>query len=633
MPWESGSRLGDYLLGEKLGQGGYGIVYAARDTKLDREIAVKILKPDQVVRPQVVKRFLQEARSAAKIVHPGIVTVYECGEVKGADKTDNTVFIAMEMLTGEPLGRRLKRGRISIQQAIDLATQVASALESAHEKGIVHRDLKPDNLYLVPDDSLPGGERIKVLDFGIAKLADAEEVTNIHTNSMMMMGTPKYMSPEQCRSTATVAHRSDIYSLGCILFAVLTGRTPFVGDAGEQIAKHQLEATPSTRALAPDVPKELDKLVVKMLAKKPEDRPASMAKVHEQLQALGEPAEQERAATQINDDEDDRPRTLERGGTMADMPSAKAARRSAVRDTERHETNNSGDVVRTGPTGRLEHDKTTPDMPRLTTEPVPPRPDTRERASSSKSDVLVQPFWRRRDVLLGAAGIAVLAVVIVAIAGRGGSSDAAELPPAQQPAAAPPTHRPADPPPPRAPQVPAPATSCDVHVTARAWDELMTCADQLGGLDAAKVLRTQAVLEARNRDSLTRLIEAIARKDHAEALVWLDRVDDTSVYRDEAVAAFAAALPRPEAALPTCNAAIHTKAAKDKLGAGAYREALVEIEASLRCATDPSLYRLGALAACNARNPVKARMFLARLPAGQQTTIRQICLRNGVPLP
>src|SRR6185503_3184734 len=104
MPWETGSRLGDYLLGDKLGQGGYGIVFAARDTKLDREIAVKILKPDQLVRPQVVKRFLQEARSAAKIVHPGIVTVYECGEIKG---DDGTVFIAMEMLTGEPLGKRI----------------------------------------------------------------------------------------------------------------------------------------------------------------------------------------------------------------------------------------------------------------------------------------------------------------------------------------------------------------------------------------------------------------------------------------------------------------------------------------------------------------------------------------------
>ncbi len=599
-----GSRFGDYLLGETLGQGGYGIVYSARDMKMDREIAVKILKADQVARPQVLKRFLQEARSAAKIVHPGIVTVYECGEVKGTGTGDDgTVFLAMELLTGENLGRRLKRGRMEIPLALDFAIQVASALEAAHNKGIVHRDLKPDNLFLVPDTSLTSGERVKVLDFGIAKLADTEDVTSVHTSSMTMMGTPKYMSPEQCRSTADVDHRTDIYSLGCILFEVLTGRTPFVGDAGEQIAKHQLEATPSTRALAPEVPKALDRLVVKMLAKRVEDRPASMAKVSEELVELakrdgrGATGAQERSLT-------------DRAATEADLPSTKAAR---MQDAD----------------GTLDLEKTQLDKTRADLAEVPRSSTNPEREATRAQSLDVQrpPWWRRREVVTAAFGAAVVTVVVMGVALGRGSSTPIESPPSTPPTV------------PAAPAAVKPVAqalsppSCDAQVSARAWDQLLTCADGVADREIAKAMRAQATLESRNRDSLTKLSEALARKDHAEALVWLDRVDDTSVYRAEAVTTFAQALPKPEAALPGCNAVSHTTAAKAKLAVGQYREALVEIEASLRCTVDPSLYRLGALAACNGRNTVKARMFISKLPASQQTTIRQICLRNGVELP
>jgi hypothetical protein len=271
----------------------------------------------------------------------------------------------------------------------------------------------------------------------------------------------------------------------------------------------------------------------------------------------------------------------------------------------------------------------TGDPPRLSTHPE--RPATK---AQSLDMMMRTPWWRTPQVVVATAGVAVVAIVVavvmvfkprdgeVAIAPaiatlQSTGSLAAPAPPAPEPS------------------LPAIATSCDAHVTARAWDDLMACADRLGDPGAARAARTPAVLELRNRDSIAKLEQALVAKDHALALMWLERVDDTSVYRSEAVAAFAAALPKPEAALtgPACNGAKLSASAKTKLGAGQYREALADIEASLRCAADPSLYRLGALAACNARNPAKARAFASRLPAGQLTTIRQICLRNGVELP
>jgi hypothetical protein len=241
------------------------------------------------------------------------------------------------------------------------------------------------------------------------------------------------------------------------------------------------------------------------------------------------------------------------------------------------------------------------------------------------------PWWRRPQVVVAAGGVAVVAIVVaIVIVAKPSKREVAPLavgaaPPVVAPAAKEPI----------APARPAPVASCDTHVQARAWDELMTCADRLVDAGAARAARTQAVLELRNRDSAISLARALAAKDHALALMWLERVDDTSVYRAEAVAAFAAALPKPEvtAAGAACNAAKLTASAKARVGAGQYREALADIEASLRCAPDPALLRLGALAACNAHLAAKARMFASRLPAAQLTTIRQICLRNGVELP
>ena len=287
----TGMQIGKYELGKKLGQGGFGLVMVARDTNLDREVALKFLHAEYTANPDILRRFLQEARSAAKIVHPGIVLVFECGQVQGTGtSSDGVAYIAMELLHGESLSDRLQRsGRLDPEPAMEIARQVASALEAAHRAGIVHRDLKPDNIFLVPDPAMPTGERVKVLDFGIAKLAPTAGAASsgVQTQSTMVFGTPRYMSPEQCKSAAHVDHRSDIYTLGCILYELVTGQPPFSGGTGELIARHQLVDPPPARTLVGDLPEALDALLQQMLAKAPGDRPQTMLAVQHALEAGG----------------------------------------------------------------------------------------------------------------------------------------------------------------------------------------------------------------------------------------------------------------------------------------------------------------------------------------------------------
>ncbi len=280
-----GTRVGKYEVRHLLGQGGFGMVFAVHDTKLDRDCAMKFLLPEHTTRPEILQRFLKEARSAAKIKHGGIVTVFECDVVEGSGPgLDGMAYIAMELLDGESLSDRLKRGPMPIDQAVEVSRQVASALAAAHAVGIIHRDLKPDNIYLVPDAATTLGERVKVLDFGIAKLAESEASGNAQkTSTHMIFGTPKYMSPEQCKSTAKVDERSDIYALGCILFEMVCGRAPFEGDAGELIAMQQLVQPPSARSLRADLPEPLDAAITSMLAKQPTLRPATMTDIVKQL--------------------------------------------------------------------------------------------------------------------------------------------------------------------------------------------------------------------------------------------------------------------------------------------------------------------------------------------------------------
>ena len=285
----AGSQIGKYLLGKKLGHGGFGVVFRAHDSSLDREVALKFLHAEHTSTPQILQRFLQEARSAAKVAHPGIVTVYECGQIADpkTGAPDGQAYIAMELLVGESLTDRLARsGQLSPQVAMEIVRQVASALEAAHRAGIVHRDLKPDNIFLVQDPAVRTGERVKVLDFGIAKLGRAAS-SSVQTQSMMVFGTPRYMSPEQCKSAAHVDARSDIYTLGCILFELVCGRPPFAGQPGELIAQHLLIAPPLAASIVADLPPGLGALIGEMLAKDPDARPPTMAAVMRALESGG----------------------------------------------------------------------------------------------------------------------------------------------------------------------------------------------------------------------------------------------------------------------------------------------------------------------------------------------------------
>ena len=267
------NQIGKYEIRSKLGRGSFGVVYLARDPSLDRDIAIKVLRPKHLTNRDIVQRFLQEARATARIVHPGIVTIYDCGLVETLQGP--TAFIAMELLSGESLHQRLERnGRLSAEHAIEITRQVASALEAAHRAAVLHRDLKPDNIYLVPDPAMPSGERVKILDFGLAKLGN-----DGHTQVQNVFGTPRYMSPEQCRSSAQVDHRSDVYALGCILFELIAGRPPFDGDVRQVIELQRKGNPPRALSVVPDCPPVLDELIAEMLAKDPAARPQNMAAV------------------------------------------------------------------------------------------------------------------------------------------------------------------------------------------------------------------------------------------------------------------------------------------------------------------------------------------------------------------
>ncbi|MCL4223457.1 MAG: protein kinase [Myxococcales bacterium] len=268
-----------------LGEGGFGKVFIAHDAQLGRDVALKVLLPEHSGSPEILQRFFHEARAAAAIQHAGIVMVFEYGRIEGtATAADGSAFIAMELLPGESLAGRLRRApRLTTEEVVAITRQIAAAVGAAHAEGIVHRDLKPDNVFLVPDDEARVGFRVKVLDFGIAKLQGGHGAGAGHTRTMMVFGTPPYMSPEQCRSSARIDHRSDIYALGCIVFEMLCGRTPFVADEpGELIALHQLQPPPPPSSLAPVDP-ALEALVMAMLAKRADDRPPTMDAVRAAL--------------------------------------------------------------------------------------------------------------------------------------------------------------------------------------------------------------------------------------------------------------------------------------------------------------------------------------------------------------
>jgi hypothetical protein len=260
---EVGSQLGAYRVLRQIGEGGMGSVWLAEHTMLGRRAAIKVLHSSFSRDAAIVTRFFNEARAATAIEDPGIVQIFDFGH--GAD---GSAYIVMELLEGDTLDRRLSRfGRLGVHDALRIMRQVASSLGAAHQRGIVHRDLKPENIFVVRDPEVASGERAKIVDFGIAKLVGDPSVK---TQTSAVMGTPTYMSPEQCRGAGQVDQRSDVYALGCVLFALVVGRPPFQAEGiGDIIAMHLREPAPVPSMVAPGIPPEVDAIVARCLAKDP----------------------------------------------------------------------------------------------------------------------------------------------------------------------------------------------------------------------------------------------------------------------------------------------------------------------------------------------------------------------------
>ncbi len=260
-----GSTVGSYRIVGQIGVGGMGAVYRAEHTLIGRQAAVKLLHPEMTANRDIVGRFFNEAKATTTIKHPGIVEIFDFGYMPSGH-----AYIVMELLDGQPLTQRMhERRRVPEGEAAMLMRDVCSALAAAHAKGIVHRDLKPDNIFVIPDAE--HGERTKILDFGIAKLTDIGLAGNA-TKTGSVLGTPTYMSPEQCRGSGDVDHRADLYSIGCILYELVAGRPPFDNrGAGELIGSHLfVDPEPPSRHVS--ISPQLEGLIMALLAKQPEQR-------------------------------------------------------------------------------------------------------------------------------------------------------------------------------------------------------------------------------------------------------------------------------------------------------------------------------------------------------------------------
>ena len=272
---QPGDLIGAFLLEEAIGAGGMGAVFQAHDAQLDRHVALKLLPLDQTGDPEVVQRFYQEGRSAARLDHENIARVYSIGQ----DGPNH--YIAFEYIEGITVRRRVdENGPLPVSEAVDITLQIAQALVHAASRGVVHRDIKPSNIILTPQG------RAKLVDMGLARRFERDADHGL-TQSGMTLGTFDYISPEQARDPRDVDVRSDLYSLGCTLFQMLTGRPPFPGGTVlQKLLQHQEEPPPEIRGLNPAVPAELAKIITKLMAKDPDRRYQSPEQLVRDLLAI-----------------------------------------------------------------------------------------------------------------------------------------------------------------------------------------------------------------------------------------------------------------------------------------------------------------------------------------------------------
>jgi serine/threonine protein kinase len=269
--------LGGYVLLERLGEGGMGAVFKARHQKLDRLVALKLIRKERLQSAAATRRFLREIQAAGKLEHPNIVRAYDAEEVEG------TTFLVLEYVAGTDLAKLVgQRGPLPAAEACGYVRQAALGLQHAFERGLVHRDVKPSNLLL-------SGGAVKVLDLGLARLATSAGGLSSRTltGEGVVMGTPDYMAPEQAEEAHTVDIRADIYSLGCTLYFLLAGRAPFAGGTlAQKVRRHLLDEPQPIEPLRQDLPPELPAVLRKVMAKRPGDRFQTPAEVADALAAL-----------------------------------------------------------------------------------------------------------------------------------------------------------------------------------------------------------------------------------------------------------------------------------------------------------------------------------------------------------
>jgi eukaryotic-like serine/threonine-protein kinase len=275
-----GLAVGEYIVEEKLGEGGMGEVWRARQPMIDKQVALKVLGQDIIANKSSLSRFLQEARAVNQIKHRNLVDIFSFGELP-----DGRPYFVMEFLDGKDLGVYLQQhGTLPFSEILHIFDQTCRALQAAHDRQIIHRDMKPDNIYLILEPNQP--PFVKILDFGIAKLSGGENKRLTHTNAVI--GTPGYMAPEQCEGAKNVDHRADIYALAVILFESLTGQTPFAipgESAFATVARQMTSVAPkaSSKIANRVIPPAVDLFLLKALSKDREARPRSCSEFYQQL--------------------------------------------------------------------------------------------------------------------------------------------------------------------------------------------------------------------------------------------------------------------------------------------------------------------------------------------------------------